>query len=138
MKERSSALAGFLVAPVVCGLLLAGSSLLAKQAGLHDLPVLFLTGYVFSFAAALVFGLPAFLVLRYCELVYWWSATAVGFVIGALIGIELQRPGLNFGSMPLTAAAIGAGPNLLMFGTMGAAAAFVFWLVWRNGYARVS
>jgi hypothetical protein len=77
--------------------------------------------YYFSAMAAVLFGLPIFLVLLSFKLIRWWSALATGLVIGALMGIIVKSPQpIHF-------------PEMLFLASTGAASTLGFWLIWRQG-----
>jgi len=85
-----------------------------------DYPIYEPLGVLFFYFAALwaciVFGIPAFVVLRKFKLVRWWSACLAGVVIGGGIALAVGR-----GQAPLTVA--------VSWGGTGSLAALVFWFV---------
>lgn len=73
---------------------------------------------VFSVVAIVLIGTPVYFVFRALHLVNWWSSLAAGCLGGAAVGLVLRLP---------------AGPaprDFLILCPVGAASAFVFWLVW--------
>jgi hypothetical protein len=77
--------------------------------------------YWFSLAAAVIFGIPLFLLLLKFNLVRWWSALVSGALVGALVAVILRLPGA---------------PNprdFLVDVPVGAMAAVVFWLIGGRG-----
>jgi hypothetical protein len=48
--------------------------------------------FPFSFAAAVLFGVPLFLLLFKLRLVRWWSALAAGAIVGLLVAVSLRLP----------------------------------------------
>jgi hypothetical protein len=82
----------------------------------------FLVGfYAYSLLAALLFGVPAFLILRYLGLIRWWTATGTGLLVGALLGLVLRLP------YPPEAR------DVLIMGLSGTATGLTFWLIWKLG-----
>lgn len=125
MKERTAVVIGLLFVPVVPTATLMIISML-HPIGTQPSPVTigsaFLVAYLYSLNAAVIVGLPAFLVLRYLRLVHWWSALAVGCGIGALMAVVLPLRGRgSVGDFPLDC-------------IMGAASGLVFWVIWERGY----
>ncbi|MBC5765829.1 hypothetical protein [Ramlibacter albus] len=93
--------------------------------GDHDLLSMLATTFImayFSAVAAVLIGVPSYFALRRLNLVKWWSATVFGALAGAVVrGV----------------ATIPADPEpavLLRFALLGAAAGFLFWLIWRQGH----
>jgi hypothetical protein len=81
-------------------------------------------GYFFSLLAVGLFGAPGFIVLRFLNLVRWWSIAAGGFIIGGGVDIVLQWREFWIGSMFHI---------FFTYGMTGALSAFLFWLIWRQG-----
>lgn len=124
MKEPTAVVTGILIAPVIPAVTMVVISVLHPITPTSDLTTAasaLLVSYLYSLSAAVVIGLPAFLVLRYLRLVYWWTALAVGCGIGALMSAILPLRGR--GSI---------GSALLAY-SIGAAAALVFWIIWEWG-----
>jgi hypothetical protein len=78
--------------------------------------------YVFSAGAAIVFGLPTFLVLFWLRLIRWWTSLGVGMAIGALMAVLLEA---THGGAPVA--------EILLMAGIGAASTLTFWLIWRWG-----
>jgi hypothetical protein len=138
MRETTSAVIGFLVAPLIAGVMYAVFSCAVDGLAAHDLgyfEAMLLIGVMFSGLVTIALGVPAFLVLRRLKLVRWWSAVAGGFAIGAFIGVSLQWP--NLGALPFNDWIGWAVRNFLALGSIGALSAFVFWLIWKRGLAGV-
>jgi hypothetical protein len=77
--------------------------------------------FPFSFAAAILFGVPLYLLLLKLKLVRWWSALASGAIVGLLVAITLRLPNALDPE------------DLLVDVPLGALAALVFWLVGVRG-----
>jgi uncharacterized membrane protein YvlD (DUF360 family) len=120
MSKVAAAIVGFLAASLIPALMFA---VLTPVSGRFDLPSmlgLFTVGYFFSAMATILFGLPAFFLIHYFRLIRWWSTLAAGCAVGAIVAIIVRLPNrveVN---------------DLLVMCAMGTAAAFAFWLVWRN------
>lgn len=122
MREVLSTILAFAVAPLLPALVI---SLMffgpLESENLETFPFV----YLITLVAALVFGLPAFVLGKSLDLIRWWSALIVGFLIGALLltlfigsigGVWYQRDAF------------------LLYAGSGAVGGFVFWLVWRLGH----
>jgi hypothetical protein len=72
---------------------------------------------VFSVVAIMLIGTPRYFALRALRLVRWWSSLMAGCLGGAVVGLALRLP-----EAP-------AQKDFLILCPVGAAAAFVFWLV---------
>lgn len=76
--------------------------------------------YLFSLPIVFMLGGPVFMVLRYFNLIRWWSASLSGLAICALIAAYLRHPG------PVQ-------PSDLLYVVTGACTGLVFWAIWRRG-----
>jgi hypothetical protein len=120
-KEFIAIVGGFLVAAAVPPFLL---SVVSPLGGSYDIESVLMSSLAlipFSAAFTVLFGLPAFLVLRPFRPGHWWSVTAVGLVLGAAVFRIIQ------GSLWLSNPT-----GLFLFATAGALSAIVFWLIWRQ------
>ncbi len=77
--------------------------------------------YFFSAFATLLFGVPAFYVLRRLKMIRWWSALLSGCAIGAIMAVVIRLP-----SLPMC-------DDIYIMSLAGAASGFVFWVIWRLG-----
>jgi hypothetical protein len=126
MRESTAAIIGFLIAPVIPGLMFGIlTPLHPKGISWPDIIGLFPLGYGYSLVATMVFAVPTFLVLRRVKLIRWWSSVLTGFVIGALVSVVLQWP--SFQGLPNPTG------NLLIYALTGCSSGLVFWLIWRRG-----
>jgi hypothetical protein len=79
------------------------------------------TFFFFSFGAAVLFGIPLFLLLLRLKLVRWWSALVSGAIVGLLVAVIVRLPN-------------GLDPkDLAVDVPLGALAAVVFWLIGVRG-----
>jgi hypothetical protein len=99
-----------------------------------------------SAAFVLALGIPAYLLLRWCNAVRWWSTIASGFVLGAapiaIFTWPLQYPKGASASFDGIATLVNGTPtfagwlqyleSVAFFGACGAASATAFWLVARR------
>lgn len=85
MNQKRADVLAFLVAPLAPAIAFALSSpgLTGRNWAVSASMVPMF--YSFAMFFTLILGLPAFLTLRRMSLVRWWSALAVGAVIGALV-----------------------------------------------------
>src|SRR5271165_2376219 len=117
-NQNTATTSAFLIAPAIAG---AAISLLPPG---FEMTWWFLgwilACYLLSVAFVLLLGLPIFLLLSRFGLVNWWAAFLGGFVGG--MGIPLI---LGF--------AHGNARAVFIYGVIGAATGFAFWLVWRLG-----
>lgn len=119
--EIGSALAGFGVAAVLPAVVMG---LVWPLSGAHDLRSIAGTMIValpFSIMAVLLFGVPAFFLLRRFRPGRWWAAALVGLVLGIFVACALRLPNFPDPQMFLT------------MGPLGALSAVVFWSIWRLG-----
>lgn len=128
VRESGYAAVAFFVAPLVAALSLAFLGF-AQIDGVAQNAVLVLgwtiVFYGYALGATVLIGLPSFLVLRKLGLVQWWSATACGFIAGAIVLIAIDPN------------AASSRPNdFAVLGGIGGLSAFVFWLVRRFGLRR--
>ena len=121
MNHRRATIFGFLAASIVPAAYLAVAAPLGGQRNLPSIFGTFFVLYYFSFLAAGVLGVPAFLALNKYKLVAWWSAIGTGLLVGPLA--------------PVVATSLGSSnpENLLRFSAIGGVAGFAFWIFWRLG-----
>lgn len=124
------ALVGFLVAPVISSVIIA---LGATDTGVVGVLLLLLICYGFSFAAAIVFGAPSYLILNYFGYVKWWSSIIIGFAIGVLVEAILKMDTLPY--LPFRTMFDETIGRLVTYGVTGAISGFVFWIIYRRGQA---
>lgn len=125
MKERTAVVIGLLLVPAIPAVTLVVVSILrpiGTEPSSSTIASALLVSYLYSLNAAVVVGLPAFLVLRYLRLIHWWSALVVGCGIGVLMAVVLPLRGR------------GSASSLLLDCAMGAASALVFWVIWERSY----
>ena len=121
LKEAGLALVGFIVAPVFPA---AAFSLFSYGVGVlrfASWPDLFVTGYVYALAFSVIFGLPAFLILRPFRPGHWWSVAAAGFLLGTLVLFILGGPRLP------------EPDACLLMGSATALSTLAFWSIWKLG-----
>jgi hypothetical protein len=134
VKELPASIIGFLVAPIVPAL---GAGLTTPIVGTSPsakvVIALFPIAYEISFVAILVVGVPLFLIGRRLRLIRWWTALITGLVAGVVVALVFQWDLLtDVPTEPLNVQPA----TLLLYGTEGALAAFLFWLVWRQSQPR--
>lgn len=71
--------------------------------------------YCYTLGAALIVGLPTYLVLKRFNKVTWWSSLTGGMFSGVVTTIVF-------------------GPPILLFTVIGGLSGLVFWLIWRTGF----
>ena len=115
MTKRATA--AFFVSPLVGALLYSTAALVnpGYPNGFSEFLVTIAVSYMFAVSAALVFALPAYLVLCRFGLVRWWSALCAGSAVG-LICVRLFGSDTSFSR------------NCWLVVT-GAASGVAFWLV---------
>jgi len=105
-----------------------------------------ISSLVISSGHVLLLGLPVFLLMRWANIVRWWSTVAVGFVLGAIpIAIytwPVHSKGNFTASVNGIATVINGVPtqegwlqyaySFSYMGLLGAMSALAFWLVWRS------
>jgi hypothetical protein len=127
-RESGYTAVAFLVAPLVAAFSLALSGF-AQDDGVAENAALVLGWtfvlYFYALVATLVIGLPSFIALRKFGLVRWWSSTACGFFVGALVLIVIDP------------SATSSRPNdFAVWGGIGGLSGLVFWLVRLFGQRR--
>lgn len=122
MSEADSTMLGLLVASAVPPFMSMLSMLVGggPDADIGFALVMAILLYFFSFPIVFILGGPLFMAFRYFRLVRWWSATASGLVVCALIAAYLRHPdSIQPSDLP---------PILT-----GAFTGLVFWAIWRRG-----
>lgn len=122
MNEADATLHGLFIAAAVPPFMFAISVLIgnAPDAGIGIALGMAALLYLFTLPIVFVLGGPVFMVLRYFNLVRWWSASTSGLVVCALIAVGLRHPG------PVQ-------PTDLLYVLTGACTGLVFWAIWRRG-----
>ena len=118
--EVIAAAIGFMVASLIPAVIIAVISPLDGVRDIRSILSSALIFYPFAVAFVVLLGLPTFLLLRPFRPGHWWSATIVGFLLGAIVAAVVRLP-----SFP-------ALRELLQFGSMAALSAVAFWLIWRR------
>lgn len=101
-----------------------------------------------SFLYVVVLGIPAFLLLRWGKAIYWWSATAVGFLLGCVpvafslwpADADLQTRASHWDGekmvqtvvdgVPTLAGWVSYAKSVVLMGAFGAVGGLAFWLIW--------
>ena len=118
MREVAAAAIGFLAAALVPVLAFAVRTPLHAWTDFSSLLGFLVVWYFFSLLATLLFGVPAFLILRFFGLVRLWTTLVAGSFGGIAVGMLLRWQG----RIELR--------DLLVTCAMGVVSAFVFWLIW--------
>jgi hypothetical protein len=120
MTKTTSTIVGFFAAPLVIVVPLLVTTLFAQGAALDAFEATAIL-YFFYALQILVFGLPAFLLLKKYGLISWWSAMGTGATIGVID----------------SAAVVGTDGSwtdgLWVTVPAGALVTLTFWLIWRVG-----
>lgn len=122
MTELKAAAVGFLVAsfiPVVTLMILSAFTE-ANYSAFSFVDGL-LAFYLPTALFVVLFGLPAFVLLRPFAPGHWWSVFAAGFLLGTLVSLVIQQGHL----FP---------KPLLIDGMIGGVTALAFWMIWRRGW----
>jgi hypothetical protein len=121
MKQAHATVLGMFAASVLPAAYLA---ILFPLSGARD-PVsvisTFLVVYSFVASAAVILGVPIFLVLNKRNLVRWWSATGSGAFVST-VALVTVRTSVHI-ELEI----------LLLYAMLGGVAGFVFWIFWRSG-----
>lgn len=120
MKKITAAVVGFLAAP----LLPAAAVALSTPITADRLDFVYRLGmvpffYFYSAIATVLFGIPAFLLLR-VGLIRWWSTLSAGAIIGLIVATVVP------GQASVT--------SYFEYVLLGTASAWIFWLVWKQGH----
>ena len=116
-NEFFRAAAGFLIASTIPAAYLAVIAPLDGE--WTSVAGTFVVLYPFSLVATIVFGVPAFLLLRPLRPGRWWAVAAVGFLLGILVSTALR---------------LDPDPYWVM-GPPAAISTLVFWLIWKRSAA---
>jgi len=121
MRKSTATIVGFVAASIFPAAVLSVWWPLSGKLTIGSVIGSFVVAYPFSAAFTVLFGLPAFLLLRRFGPGRWWSVLAVGFLLGIPVGIVIRLPGLP-------------NPNdMLVDGPLAAGSTLLFWLIWRRG-----
>jgi hypothetical protein len=118
------AVIGFLVAPVVG---VAVSTLAVLPSEFYGLWwVYLLVGSAIAYLSALVFGLPAYLLMKRVMRLQWWQVIVAGALCGLPFWLVSEYPYTTayFRNQGMT--------NLALYVASGAIAGLVFWLITRG------
>lgn len=116
MRKPIATIIGFLIAPLIAAVALVATGAAKSGSDILDMSALLWVAiyYCFTISAALLIGLPSYLLLAYFNKVTWWSTILVGMFGGAVMSLIF---------LPL---------NLLIL-LIGGLSGLVFWLIWRQG-----
>jgi hypothetical protein len=121
MKRENATIGAFLTAPLITAIAGVVIFPVAIESDIYGKVFWLLMFYFFSTMLAVLMGLPAFYLLRHLRLIRWWSVIIAGFIIGAIVA--LSRLELSIFLVQ----------DILIMGSSGGAAGFVFWLIWSRG-----
>lgn len=120
MRKITATATGFLIAPLVPATVIAlGMPITGDSLDIVNRVVMIPFFYGYSVAAAMLLGLPIFLLLLRFGLLRWWSTIAAGIMIGAVVAFIL------FSHLTVS--------SLLIMVLHGGVSAFIFWLIWQRG-----
>ena len=130
MNQRSATIVGFAVASAIPALLLA-IFFLIKDVRNHSVVASetlasFVAFYLGSIFLTAVLGVPSFLSARRLGLVTWWSALVVGALVGVLVAVIFRLGNESYADA------------LLKYVPAATIAAFVFWLIWKQGHDSIT
>jgi hypothetical protein len=115
---------GFLVAPVIG---VALSTLVALPTEFYALWWIYLlVGSAIAYISALVFGLPAYLLMKRATVLQWWQVAVAGGLCGLPFWFVSEYPYTTayFRNQGMT--------NLALYVASGVIAGLVFWLITRG------
>lgn len=118
------AVVGFLVAPVVG---VAATTFAILPSDLHGLWWIYLLyGTAIAYLSALVFGLPAYLLMKRVTTLHWWQVIVAGALCSLPFWLVSEYPYTTayFRNQAMT--------NLALYVSCGAIAGLVFWFITRR------
>jgi hypothetical protein len=127
VNEQTATRVAFGVAPAVPSLIGAALTPVTPDFGVKSILVFAVIFYVIAAAVTAGIGAPIFFWLRRRNLVKWWSALLVGFLIGVAAASFLRLQNLHY--MP----GVELLHDMLLLGLVGAISACVFWIIWKSG-----
>jgi hypothetical protein len=105
----------FLIAPAIPALITSADFLIEYHPrSMLAIGVVFVFAYLIASAHGFVLGIPAFLLFKRLNTIYWWTCILVAFLIGGL-PIALWR----------------GWSESVRWGLLGASGGFGFWLLWQ-------
>ena len=93
MRQSTATVIGFVAASIFPAAMLSLWAPLSGKLSVGSVVGSFVVAYPFSAVFTVLFGLPAFLLLRRLRPGRWWSVLAVGFLLGIPVGIVIRLPG---------------------------------------------
>jgi hypothetical protein len=125
MKESAAIGVGLAVAGIIPAAVLGSLWPLSGDHTIRSVAVSILIALPFSAVFAVLFGLPAFLLLRPFRPGHWWSVSLVGCFLGILVSLAMRLPN-NIDPH-----------DFIINCPLGALSALSFWLIWRRSVAEV-
>jgi hypothetical protein len=125
MKESVAIRIGFAAAAIIPAAVLGSVGPLSGDHNIRSIAVSILVALPFSAAFSILFGLPAFLLLRPFRPGHWWSVSFVGCFLGILVSLAIRLPN-NIDPH-----------DLIIDCPLGALSALAFWLIWKRSVAEV-
>jgi hypothetical protein len=121
LKQIKATVLGFIAATIVPAAYIAVSFPLSAERNLQAILLSFIVFYFFTVSAAIILGIPGFLVLKKFKLIRWWSAFAYGALVGAS-SLAALISNVSANSEAISRNAV-----------LGGIAGLVFWFFWRIG-----
>ena len=129
-RRATFTVVAFIVSPLVAAFCLSfAGAVTTANSGLVELIGWTVVFYPYAAIAAVVLGLPSFLILRKFGAIRWWSTMLVGVAVGIIVFAFVFPGGTS---------AVFSDPRSLACGSIGAFSAFIFWLIWRQGHLRAA
>jgi uncharacterized membrane protein len=118
MNKTNVTAIGFLVANVIPAIFMC---VYWQPKKIYDIIISFLGFYLFSGLMVISIGIPTFLIIKYFWRISLHSSLIAGLIDGLIVAIIFFRIGFNDINLAL------------MYSSLGALTAFVFWLIWKRG-----
>jgi hypothetical protein len=135
VKQGLSTTAGFVIVPAIPALVFTIGSMPEIGYSVIYLIIWSLYLYVFTAVVEVVLGVPAYFIGKSFDLIRWWSASIIGFVIGTLAYLIIQSLLVVF-SRATTPSPLGVAIGLSALGALGSFSGFIFWFLWSLGHPR--
>ena len=85
--------------------------------------------YFYSLIVTAIFGIPAYFLRSSIKLIWWWSTSVIGTLIGAIVFYIL-----NVGNLSYVMNSPGSYRDVLEMAAIGGFAAFILWVIWVQGH----
>ncbi len=118
MRQSDSAVWAFAASTLLPAVVVSVRTPLTDDLTVSSFIASLFVAFLFSLAANVLLGVPTFLIMRKLKWMRWWSAVAVGLVLGALLSVLIRFPSFD-------------ASDFLTIVPLTVLSTLTFWVIWK-------